>query len=102
MKADFLRNPLARDHDISIIAPEEGDARETHRIIYEELARGCFLDSSREYFRGAIARLKERGAEGVILGCTELPLLIAPEDADIPLFDTAELHAVAAVNMALL
>ena len=101
MKADFLRNPLARDHDISIIAPEEGDARETHRIIYEELARGCFLDSSREYFRGAIARLKERGAEGVILGCTELPLLIAPEDADIPLFDTAHLHAVAAVDMAL-
>ena len=101
MKADFLRNPLARDHDISIIAPEEGDARETHRIIYEELARGCFLDSSRETFRGAIARLKERGAEGVILGCTELPLLIAPEDADIPLFDTAQLHAVAAVDMAL-
>jgi aspartate racemase len=101
MKADFLRNPLARDHDISIIAPEEDDARETHRIIYEELARGRFLDSSREYFRGATARLKERGAEGVILGCTELPLLIAPEDADIPLFDTAQLHAAAAVDMAL-
>jgi aspartate racemase len=101
MKADFLRTPLARDHDIKIIAPAEEDARETHRIIYEELARGCFLDSSRAYFRGAIARLTERGAEGVILGCTELPLLIAPKDAAIPLFDTAELHALAAVDMAL-
>ena len=101
MKADFLRDPLARNHGISIIAPHDDDARETHRIIYEELARGRFLDSSREYFRGAIARLKARGAEGVILGCTELPLLIAPQDADIPLFDTAQLHAVAAVDMAL-
>jgi len=101
MKADFLRTPLARDHDIAIIAPDEDDARETHRIIYEELARGRSPDSSREYFRGAIARLKQRGAEGVILGCTELPLLIRPADADIPLFDTAELHALAAVDMAL-
>jgi len=101
MKADFLRDPLARDHDIRIIAPGEDDARETHRIIYEELARGRFLDSSRAYFRGAIARLKEQGAEGVILGCTELPLIIGPEDADIPLFDTAELHGLAAVDMAL-
>lgn len=101
MKADFLRGPLARDHDIAIVAPEEEDARETHRIIYEELACGRFLESSRDYFRGAIARLKERGAEGVILGCTELPLLIRPDDADIPLFDTAELHAIAAVDLAL-
>jgi aspartate racemase len=101
MQADFLRTPLARDHDIAIIAPEEDDARETHRIIYEELARGHFLDSSRDFLSAAIARLKNCGAEGVILGCTELPLLLSPEDADIPLFDTAELHARAAVEMAL-
>lgn len=101
MKADFLRTPLARDHDVTIIAPDEEDARETHRVIYEELARGRFLDSSRDFFRGAIARLAERGAEGVVLGCTELPLLIRAEDAAIPLFDTAELHALAAVDMAL-
>src|SRR5437016_7911957 len=63
MKADFLRAPLARDHDITIISPDEDDARETHRIIYEELARGRFLDSARAFFRGAIARLKEQGAE---------------------------------------
>ena len=70
-------------------------------ILRPQLARGRFLDSAREYFRGAIARLKEQGAQGVILGCTELPLIIGPEDADIPLFDTAELHALAAVDMAL-
>lgn len=101
MKADFLRGPLARDHDIRVIVPEDDDVRETHRIIFKELTQARFLDSSRTYFRGAIARLRERGAEGVILGCTELPLVIAPGDADIPLFDTAELHAVAAVEMAL-
>jgi aspartate racemase len=101
MQADFLRGPLASDHDIAIIAPEEDDAREAHRIIYEELARGHFLDSSRDFLSAAIARLKNSGAEGVILGCTELPLLLSREDADIPLFDTAELHALAAVDMAL-
>jgi aspartate racemase len=101
MQADFLRSPLARDHDIEIIAPVEDDARETHRIIYEELARGQFLDRSRDFLGAAIARLKNRGAEGVILGCTELPLILSPEDADIPLFDTAELHALAAADMAL-
>jgi aspartate racemase len=101
MQADFLRTPLARDHDITIISPDEDDARETHRIIYEELARGRFPDSSRAFLRGAIARLRVRGAEGVILGCTELPLILSPDDADIPLFDTAELHALAAVDMAL-
>jgi aspartate racemase len=101
MRADFLRVPLARDHDITIISPHDDDARETHRIIYEELARGRFLDSSRDFLGGAIARLKERGAEGVILGCTELPLIVTADDADIPLFDTAELHAMAAVDVAL-
>jgi len=101
MQAAFLRTPLARDHDIEIIAPAEDDARETHRIIYEELARGQFLDRSRDFLGAAIARLKNRGAEGVILGCTELPLILSPEDADIPLFDTAELHALAAADMAL-
>ena len=101
MEADFLRAPLARDHNISIVAPVEEDAQETHRLIYEELSRGKFLDSSRQFLRAAIARLAARGAQGVILGCTELSLLVAPGESDIPLFDTAELHALAAVDMAL-
>jgi aspartate racemase len=101
MQADFLRTPLAREHGIAVFTPADDDAQETHRIIYEELARGRFLDSSREFLRGAIARLAGRGAEGVILGCTELPLLLEPKDSEIPLFDTAELHALAAADMAL-
>jgi aspartate racemase len=101
MQADFLRVPLARAHGIEVFMPSDEDARETHRIIYEELARGRFLDSSREFLRGAIAQLAVRGAEGVILGCTELPLLLKPKDSEIPLFDTAELHALAAADMAL-
>jgi aspartate racemase len=101
MEADFLRAPLAREHGIDIIAPAPDDANETHRIIYEELSRGQFLESSRHNLRHIIARLASRGAEGIILGCTELPLLVSTEDSEIPLFDTAELHALAAVEMAL-
>ena len=101
MEADFLRVPLARKHGIDIIAPAPDDANETHRIIYEELSRGQFLESSRRNLRHIIARLASRGAEGIILGCTELPLLVSAEDFEIPLFDTAELQALAAVEMAL-
>ncbi|HTT84823.1 MAG TPA: aspartate/glutamate racemase family protein [Rhizomicrobium sp.] len=101
MTADFLRSPLVRDHSIEIMTPAEDDAQETHRLIYEELSRGQFLESSGRFLRSAIRRLGERGAEGVILGCTELSLLVSPEESEIPLFDTTELHAMAAVDRAL-
>ena len=101
MTADFLKAPLVRDHNIEILAPGEQDAEETHRLIYEELSRGRFLDSSTRFLKSAIRRLSERGAEGVILGCTELSLLVKPEESDFPLFDTTELHALAAVDRAL-
>jgi aspartate racemase len=101
MEADFLSKPLARDHGIEVIKPAESDARETHRIIYEEISQGQFLDSARRFLRAAIGRLAERGAEGVILGCTELSLLVKPEECEIALFDTMELHAQAMVDMAL-
>lgn len=101
MKADFLRAPLVRDHNIEILTPGERDAEELHRLIFEELSCGRFLDSSRLFLRDAIQRLADRGAEGVVLGCTELSLLVKPEESEIPLFDTAELHALAAVDRAL-
>ncbi|HEX4158667.1 MAG TPA: aspartate/glutamate racemase family protein [Rhizomicrobium sp.] len=101
MAADFLRSPLVRDHSVEFVAPSEDDAQEIHRLIYEELSRGRFLDSSAAFLRFAIHRLAERGAEGVILGCTELSLLVKPEDSEILLFDTTELHALAAVDRAL-
>ena len=101
MAADFLRSPLVRDHSIEIITPGEDDAQETHRLIYEELSQGKFLDSSAGFLRAAIQRMADRGVEGVILGCTELSLLVNPADSEIPLFDTTELHALAAVDRAL-
>ncbi len=101
MTADFLRHPLVRDHSIELITPDEDDAQETHRLIYEELSCGRFLDPSAGFLHAAIRRLADRGAEGVILGCTELSLLVKPEESEIPLFDTTELHALAAVDRAL-
>ena len=98
---DILRGRLADRYGIEIVVPEEDDAKEVSRVIYDELVRGQFLERSRERYRAVIARLVERGAEGVILGCTELPLLVKPEDSRVALFDTTTLHAVAAVDFAL-
>ena len=98
---DVLRGRLRDRYGISVIVPEGDDAAEASRVIYEELVRGKFLDASRERYRAIIAGLVARGAQGVILGCTELPLLVKPEDSDVPLFDTTSLHALAAVDAAL-
>ena len=98
---DILRGRLARRFGLDVIVPEGEDAREVSRVIYEELVRGQFLESARAHYRDSIARLVQRGAEGVILGCTELPLLVKPEDSSVPLFDTTTLHAMAAVDFAL-
>lgn len=86
---------------IEVIVPGQDDRAEVHRVIYEELICGRILGSSREAYRGVIERLARRGAEGVVLGCTEIGLLIAPEDSALPLFDTTALHAAAAVRRAL-
>lgn len=102
MEQDGIIKGRLRDHyGVDVITPQGEDAAETSRIIYEELVRGKFLDASRANYRAIIARLIAAGAEGVILGCTELPLLIKQEDSAVPLFDTTTLHALAAVDMAL-
>jgi aspartate racemase len=98
---DVLRGRLKSRFGIDVITPEGADAAEVSRVIYEELVRGKFLDTSRKSYREIIARLVERGADSIILGCTELPLLVMAEDATVPLFDTTTLHAMAAVDMAL-
>ena len=72
-----------------------------HRIIYEELCLGVVLPESRQTYRAVIANLAQQGAEAIILGCTEISLLVRPEDVDLPLFDTTALHALAAAEMAL-
>ena len=98
MEQEFYRERLESHQGLTVLTPEPEERDIVHRIIYEELGRGLLLDRSRELYREIIKRLKDRGAEGVILGCTEIPLLIKPEDSAIPIFDTTALHAAAAVE----
>jgi aspartate racemase len=96
-----LKGRLAERFGLTVITPSGTDADEANRIIFEEFTRGKFLDSARVHFRRVIAALIEQGAQGIILGCTELPLLLTSEDSAVPQFDTTALHAMAVVDMAL-
>ncbi|HVO89207.1 MAG TPA: aspartate/glutamate racemase family protein [Casimicrobiaceae bacterium] len=100
MEQDFYSTRLAQ-HGIATIVPPPEDRAVVHRVIYEELCRGRVLDESRRAYRRIIDGLARRGAQCIILGCTEIALLVRPSDADIPLFDTAALHARAAALRAL-
>lgn len=101
MEQDFYKGRLAARHGLDVLVPEADDRAEVHRVIYEELVQGRALPASREAYRAIIARLVARGAQAVILGCTEIMLLVRPEDSPVPLFDTTALHAEAAVDWAL-
>lgn len=100
MEQPFLKDRLAR-HGVALIVPEEADRAEVHRVIYEELVQGVIRDESREAYRAVMARLADAGAEAIVLACTEIMLLVRPEDTPLPLFDTTALHAAAAVERAL-
>ncbi len=97
MEETFYVDRLAR-HGVEGIVPEAADRAHVHRIIYDELVRDVVHDDSRERYREVMAALVARGAEGIILGCTEIGLLVGPRDTTVPTFDTAELHAAAAVD----
>ncbi len=101
MEQDFYRGRLQEKHGLEVLIPEDTDRAEAHRIIYQELVNGEVREESREIYRGVIARLVENGAGAIILGCTEIMLLVSPEDSAVPLFDTTLLHANAAANAAL-
>jgi len=101
MERDFYRGRLESRHGLSVVVPDEPDRLEIHRIIYEELVRGIVADRSRQRYETIIDNLVERGADGVILGCTEIELLVDPMDDRWPLFPTTKLHALAAVSVAL-
>ena len=101
MEQDFYKGRLAQDHGLEVIVPDEGDRRIVHEIIYRELVLGQIKPESRQAYREIIARLIERGAQAVILGCTEIMLLVSDEDSAVPLFDTTTIHALAAVDRAL-
>lgn len=100
MEQDFYKGRLADRHGLEVLIPEEADRATVHRIIYDELVQGRVEPASRQAYREVIARLVERGAEAVILGCTEIMLLVGAEDSAVPLFDTTAIHAEAAVDLA--
>ena len=101
MEQSFYRNRLRERHGIETVIPETRDRAEVHRVIFDELAQGRVLDSSRLSYLAVLERLAAKGAEGVILGCTEIPMLITQSDCGMPAFDTTYLHAEAAVDWAL-
>ncbi|MGO1073480.1 aspartate/glutamate racemase family protein [Lysobacter sp. CA199] len=96
MEQDFYRQRLIERYGLEVLVPQAEEREIVHRVIYEELCLGKIREESREEYRRIIAGLVARGAQGVILGCTEIGLLIGPGDVDIALFDTTALHARAA------
>lgn len=101
MEQDFYRSRLQERFGLSVLVPDADDRELVDRVIYTELCCGIISDESRAAFNGVIGRLVERGAEAIVLGCTEIPLLVRAEETPVPLFDTGELHAAAAVEFAL-
>lgn len=97
----IIAGRLKTKFGLDIAVPNDADRATVDGIIQRELCRGQFLDPSRAVYRDVMARLVAQGCEGVILGCTEIPLLVKPEDATVPLYDTTALHALAAVDLAL-
>jgi aspartate racemase len=101
MEQDFYRSRLTDRHGLTVIVPDPADRAIVHRVIYEELCQGDLRAESRAQYREILQRLVEAGAEGIILGCTEIALLVGPEDTPVLLFDTTALHARAAAAWAL-
>jgi aspartate racemase len=100
MELDFYAKRL-RANGVEVIVPEAHERDYINRTIEDELVKSVFLDRSREGFLSVIRKLETRGAQGVVLGCTEIPLLVAPDQSPIPVFDTTKLHAMAAVAFAM-
>ena len=96
-----MKGRLSSGYGLEVVTPEEGDRSLVHDVIYDELCLGSINDDSRKCILGIIAKMQENGAEGIILGCTELPLLVKAGDTNLPLFDTTLIHARQAVDLAL-
>jgi aspartate racemase len=101
MEQDFYRGRLTDRHGLDVLVPDDSDRETVHRVIYNELCLGKVLDPSRNLYVEIIQKLADRGAEGVILGCTEIALLVGPQDSPIEVFDTTAIHAQKAVELAL-
>ena len=100
MEMDFYKNILTNDFGIEVVIPSAEERKLVHDIIYNELVHGQIKNDSKEIYKKIIHNLEAKGAEGVILGCTEIPLLIKDSDVNIPIFDTTKIHAKKAVEWA--
>jgi aspartate racemase len=101
MEEDFYKGRLEQRFGLRVLIPGAQDRQVIHRVIYDELVLGKIMPGSREQYLGIIKSVVEQGAQGVILGCTEIGLLVKQSDCGVPLFDTTEIHATSAVEWAL-
>ncbi|MEA2106822.1 MAG: aspartate/glutamate racemase family protein [Bacteroidota bacterium] len=101
MQHDFYKGRLIKNHGINVLTPEGDDLEAVHNIIYNELVLGEIKNTSREKYKQIIEQLAKKGAQGVILGCTEIPLLIKQQDVSIPVFNTTTIHAEKTVEFAI-
>jgi len=101
MEEDFYKGRLVDRFGLDVVIPAEDEMEIVHRVIYDELCAGIINPDSKQKYAAIIKRLITAGARGIILGCTEIGLLVKPEDSSVPLFDTTEIHAKAAVRYAL-
>ncbi|WP_226036854.1 aspartate/glutamate racemase family protein [Aquibacillus saliphilus] len=100
MEQDFYKSRI-ESNGINVLVPDKEERNNVNKVIYEELCLGKIEQSSKNYYKTVIQHLVDEGAEGIILGCTEIGLLVKPEDSKVPLFDTTVIHAIEAVNTAL-
>ncbi len=101
MEHDFYKKRLIEDFGLTVLIPNETDRNIVHRVIYEELVQGKIIDASREEYKRIMESLITQGAQGIILGCTEIELLVKQQDSRVPLFPTTKIHAIAAIEYAL-
>jgi aspartate racemase len=101
MEQAFYKDRLRERHGLQVLVPHQADREIIHRVIYEELCLGNIVDESRSEYRRVMADLVEQGAEAIILGCTEISLLVGQQDSTVPLFDTTRIHAYKAAEWAL-
>ncbi|MCU4929582.1 aspartate/glutamate racemase family protein [Bacillus cereus] len=100
MEQDFYKSRI-EENNIKVIVPSEKNRKEINKVIYTELCLGKIVSQSREYYKRVIEELVQKGAQGIILGCTEIGLLIKQENVSVPIFDTGHIHAIEAVKVAL-
>jgi aspartate racemase len=101
MEQDFYVDYLESRYGVDVVVPSPVDRAEIHRVIYDELTQGKVLDASRSAYLAIVDRLREQGIEGIVLGCTEIAMLLEPQMVSLPCFDTTKLHAKSAVDCAL-